>query len=159
MKIIQKIIKKAYENWEPNSLVRCYHYCAAFDGTIMIEFAQNNPINMSTKAFRIGKRFNIPKYLEYPYVHSESHLISKLLDRYNSIDPNWSVCVLRINRQGLILGSKPCVNCSKLLNAVGLNEIYYSNDDGDFVCPTKTIKIESKQESYLYERHRKSQYA
>jgi hypothetical protein len=80
--------------------------------------------------------------LEYPYVHSESHLISKLLDRYNSIDPNWSVCVLRINRQGLILGSKPCVNCSKLLNAVGLTNIYHSDDSGNFICPTKTIKIE-----------------
>jgi hypothetical protein len=143
MKIIQKTIKKAYENWEPNSLVRCYHYCAAFDGTKMIEFAQNNPVKMSTKAFRIGKRFNIPKYLEYPYVHSESHLISKLLDRYNTIDTNWTICVLRINRQGLILGSKPCVNCSKLLNAVGLNEVYHSDDNGNFVCPTKTIKIES----------------
>jgi len=143
MKIIQKTIKKAYENWEPNSLVRCYHYCAAFDGTKMIGFAQNNPVKMSTKAFRIGKRFNIPKYLEYPYVHSESHLISKLLDSYNTIDPNWAICVLRINRQGLILGSKPCVNCSKLLNAVGLNEIYHSDDNGNFICPTKTIKIES----------------
>ena len=71
MKIIQKTIKKAYENWKPNPLVRCYHSCAAFDGTKMIEFAQNNPIKMSTKAFRIGQRFNIPKYLEYPYVHSE----------------------------------------------------------------------------------------
>jgi tRNA(Arg) A34 adenosine deaminase TadA len=142
MKIIQKTIKKAYENWNPNSLIRCYHYCSAFDGTRMIEFAQNNPIKMSTTAFRIGKRFNIPKYLEYPYVHSESHLISKLLDRYNSIDPNWSICVLRINRQGLILGSKPCVNCSKLLSAVGLNEVYYSDDDGNFLCPTKTIKID-----------------
>jgi hypothetical protein len=141
MKIIHKTIKKAYDNWNPNALIRCYHYAAAFDGTRMIEFAQNNPIKMSTKAFRIGKRFNIPKYLEYPYVHSESHLISKLLDRYNSIDPNWSVCVLRINRQGLILGSKPCVNCSKLLSAVGLNEVYYSDDNGNFVCPTKTIKI------------------
>jgi len=142
MKIIQKTIKKAYENWNPNSLIRCYHYCSAFDGTRMIEFAQNNPIKMSTTAFRIGKRFNIPKYLEYPYVHSESHLISILLDRYNSIDPNWSICVLRINRQGLILGSKPCVNCSKLLKAVGLTKIYYSDDDGNFVCPTKTIKVE-----------------
>jgi hypothetical protein len=142
VKIIHKTIKKAYDNWNPNALIRCYHYAAAFDGTRMIEFAQNNPIKMSTKAFRIGKRFNIPKYLEYPYVHSESHLISKLLDRYNSIDPNWSICVLRINRQGLILGSKPCVNCSKLLSAVGLNEVYYSDDNGNFVCPTKTIKID-----------------
>jgi len=143
MKIIQKTIKKAYQHWQPDPLIRCYHYAAAFDGTKMIEFAQNNPIKMSTKAFRIGKRFNIPKYLEYPYVHSESHLISKLLDRYNSIDPNWSICVLRINRQGLILGSKPCVNCSKLLNAVGLTQVYHSDDNGDFICPTKTIKVES----------------
>ena len=132
MKIIHKTIKKAYDNWEPSPLIRCYHYCAAFDGTRMIEFARNNPVKMSTKAFRMGQRFNIPKYLEYPYVHSESHLISKLLDRYNSIDPNWSICVLRINRQGLILGSKPCINCDKLLKAVGLNTIYYSTDDGNF---------------------------
>ena len=55
MKIIQKTIKKAYDNWKPNSLVRCYHYAAAFDGTRMIEFAQNNPIKMSTKA---SKRYS-----------------------------------------------------------------------------------------------------
>jgi hypothetical protein len=32
----------------------------------------------------------------------------------------------------LILGSKPCVNCDKLLNAVGLSNIYYSLDSGNF---------------------------
>ena len=39
---------------------------------------------------------------------------------------------MRINRKGLVLGSKPCENCNKLLNAVGLSDIYYSNDDGSF---------------------------
>lgn len=139
MKIIQKTINKSYENWSPNPLIRCYHYCSAFNGNKMIEFAQNNPIKMSTKAFRIGKRFNIPKYLEYPYVHGESHLISKLLDRYNTIDPNWSIVVMRINRQGLILGSKPCENCKKLLNAVGLNKVYYSIDNGNFIDYSGTL--------------------
>jgi deoxycytidylate deaminase len=55
------------------------------------------------------------------------------LDQYNTIDSNWSVVVLRINRKGLILGSKPCKNCNKLLSAVGLNTIYYSTDDGNFI--------------------------
>jgi hypothetical protein len=55
------------------------------------------------------------------------------LDKYNTIDPNWSVVVMRINRKGLILGSKPCKNCDKLLNAVGLNSVYYSTDDGNFL--------------------------
>ena len=133
MRIIEKTIRKAYQNWNPSKLVRCYHFCGAFDGTKMIGFSQNNPIKTHTGAYRIGSDFNLPKYKEFPYYHSESYLISKLLSVYNSIDPSWSIVVLRINRQGLILGSKPCENCTKLLNAVGLNSIFYSTDDGDFV--------------------------
>jgi hypothetical protein len=91
-----------------------------------------NPIKTNTRAYRIGEQFNLPKYKEFPFVHAESHLISKLLDRYNTINSNWSVVVLRINRKGLVLGSKPCENCDKILNAVGLTNIYYSNDDASF---------------------------
>lgn len=98
----------------------------------MIGFTKNNPIKTHARAYRIGEDFNLPKYKEYPFYHAESHLISKLLDKYNSIDPNWSVVVMRINRQGLILGSKPCENCDKLLSAVGLNNVYYSTDAGGF---------------------------
>lgn len=133
MKILRKIVKKAYANWSPNPLIRCYHYAAAFDGNKMICFTRNNPIKTNAKAHRIGEQFNIPKYIEYPYVHAESHLISKLLDNYNTIDPAWQIVVMRINRKGLILGSKPCENCNKLLNAVGLNSIIYSTDLGDFI--------------------------
>jgi len=132
MKIIQKTIRKAYQNWNPCKEVRCYHYSACFDGNKMVCFTKNNPIKTNARAYRIGEQFNLPKYKEFPFVHAESHLISKLLDRYNTIDPNWSVVVLRINRKGLLLGSKPCENCDKLLNAVGLNTVYYSNDDGSF---------------------------
>ena len=39
---------------------------------------------------------------------------------------------MRINRKGLILGSKPCINCNKLLSSVGLTDIYYSTDCGNF---------------------------
>lgn len=132
MKILKQMIRKAYANWSPNPLIRCYHYAAAFDGNKMICFTKNNPIKTSAGAYRIGESFNLPKYKEFPFYHAESHLISKLMDRYNIIDPNWSIVVMRINRKGLILGSKPCVNCSKLLNAVELNEVFYSTDDGDF---------------------------
>lgn len=132
MKIIHKTIRKAFHNWSPCKEIRCWHYCAAFDGTKMIGFAQNNPIKTHAGAYRIGENFNLPKYKEFPFYHSESHLVSKLLDNYNTIDSNWTIVVMRINRKGLILGSKPCENCSKLLNSVGLNDIYYSTDNGDF---------------------------
>jgi len=139
MKIIQKTIRKAFQNWSPCKEIRTYHYAAAFDGNKMIEFAKNNPIKMSRKAHRIGQQFNIPTYIEYSYPHAESYLISKLLDRYNTIDPNWKICVLRINRKGLILGSKPCSNCQKILTVLELNNVVYSNDDGSFTCTQKII--------------------
>lgn len=99
----------------------------------MICFTQNNPIKTHTGAYRIGEDFNLPKYKEFPFYHAESHLISKLLDKYNTIDSNWSVVILRINRKGLVLGSKPCENCDKLLKTVGLKKIYYSTDQGYFL--------------------------
>lgn len=132
MKIITKTIRKAYQNWSPCKEIRCWHYCGAFDGTKLICFTQNNPIKTHAGAYRIGENFNLPKYKEHPFYHAESHLISKLLDKYNTIDPGWDIVVMRINRKGLILGSKPCENCNKLLGAVGLTNIYYSNDDGNF---------------------------
>lgn len=133
MKIINKTIRRAYQNWNPTKLIRCYHYAAAFDGTKLIGFTQNNPIKTHTGAYKIGEDYNLPKYKEYPFFHAESHLISKLLDRYNAIDPNWTIVVMRINRKGLILGSKPCTSCDKLLHSVNLNTVYYSTDDGSFI--------------------------
>ncbi len=133
MKIINKTIRRAYSNWNPTRLIRCYHYAAAYDGTKLIGFTQNNPVKTHTGAYRIGEDFNLPKYKEYPFFHAESHLVSKLLDRYNAIDPSWSIVVMRINRKGLILGSKPCENCNKLLRSVGLTNVYHSNDRGEFL--------------------------
>jgi tRNA(Arg) A34 adenosine deaminase TadA len=132
MKIINKTVRKAYKNWNPTKSVRCYHYAGCYDGTKLIAFAQNNPIKTHTGAYRIGEDFNLPKYKEFPFYHSESHLIDKLLNKYNHIDPNWKIVVMRINRKGLILGSKPCENCAKLLTSVGLTQIYYSTDCGNF---------------------------
>ena len=132
MKIIQKTIRKAYNSWNPTRLIRCYHYAAAFDGNKMICFTKNNPVKTHARAYRIGERFNLPKYKDYPFVHAESHLVSKLLDSYNTIDPNWSIVVVRINRKGIVLGSKPCENCHKILSALGLNNVYWSTDNSNF---------------------------
>lgn len=135
MKIFQKTIKKAYSNWEPCKEIRTYHYAAAFDGNKMIEFAANDPINMNAKAYKLGQQFRIKTFYEYPYLHAESHLVSKLMARYDTVCSNWSFVVLRINREGRILLSKPCKKCQKILDAVGITKIYYSNNNGRFVSP------------------------
>ena len=142
MKIIVKTIKKAYQHWEPNPLIRCYHYAGAFDGNKMICFAENNPIKTNNKTHRMGQKHNISKYIQYSFPHAESMIISKLLGRYDYIDPSWKFVIMRINRLGKILGSKPCESCQTILDALKIKNIYYSDDDGNFVCPSRTIKVE-----------------
>jgi hypothetical protein len=137
--IIRSTIKKSYKHWKPCKQIRCWHFCGCFDGTKMICFTKNNPVKTHAGAYRIGENFNLPKYKEYPFFHSESRLIDRLLSKYNYIDPAWKVVVMRINRCGKIFGSKPCINCNKLLKVVGLDQIYYSTDTGSFIGPNNNI--------------------
>lgn len=142
MKIIEKSLDKAYKLWMKQE--RRFHFSAAFSGNKMIEWACNDTHNMSTKAYRIGQKFNINKYKRYPYLHSESHLVYNLMSKFNWIDPKWSIVVLRINPHGKVLLSKPCNNCSKILKAVGLTNVFWSIDYNTFGGPDgKLIEMEA----------------
>ena len=132
MKILKKALKLSYERFNPNCFQRRYHFTIAFDVNKPILICQNNPIKINSKAYKIGQQFNIQTYRDFPYVHSESYLISKLLDRYNTIDTNLSIVNVRINRQGVVLLSKPCENCQKILDAVGLTKVYWSVNRSTF---------------------------
>lgn len=155
MKIIQKAIKLSYDRFKPNQYQKRYHFAIAFDGNRPICLSQNNPIKVNAKALRMGQIFNIQTYKEYPYAHAESYLVSQLLDRYNSIDTNLSIVVLRISRDGRMRLSKPCENCAKILSAVGLSDVYWSVGDNYFEdsCGDK-ITIDSE---YFY-RHAKGKF-
>jgi len=138
-KIIQKAIKLSYNRFRPNPYQKRYHFAIAFDVNKPIAIAKNNPIKVNAKAYRMGQKFNIKTYIDYPFSHAESHLISKLLDTYNSIRSDWSLVVLRINRQGKILLSKPCNNCQKIIDAVGFKKVYWSIDKNTFGYGSKEL--------------------
>ena len=141
-KIIRKAIKISYDKFKPNPYQRRYHYAFAFDGKKIVGFAKNNPIKVNAKAYRMGQKFNIQTYLDFPFSHAESHLISQLLDTYNSIRSDWSLVVLRINRQGKILLSKPCQNCQKIIDSVGFQKVYWSIDKNTFgVGQEKLVQV------------------
>ena len=140
-KLIKRAIKLSFSRFNPNPYQRRYHFAIAFDVNKPIEIAQNDPIKINHKAYRIGKRFQLEHYQKYPFIHAESHLVSKLLDRYNTIRTDWSLVVLRINKQGRILMSKPCENCQKILDAVGLNKVYWSIDKNHFANDNRVIEL------------------
>jgi hypothetical protein len=150
MKIIDKTVKKAYKNWFPCKEIRTYHYAAAFDGNKMIEFSQNNPIKTNTKAYRIGEMFNIDAYRIYSYPHAESALVLQLLNKHKFINPNWKIVVLRINREGRILLSKPCKNCQKIFDKTNLTKVYWSISKDMFAIKNHIIDIPRK---YVYKNN------
>jgi len=80
----------------------------------------------------MGELFNVRAYIDYPYSHAESHLVCQLLDRYNKIENYWTMVVLRINRPGKILLSKPCDNCQKIIDSVGFSKVFWSIDRNTF---------------------------
>ena len=41
--------------------------------------------------------------------------------------------VIRINRQGDLVNSRPCYNCVSMMKAVNIKKVYYSTDNGDIV--------------------------
>lgn len=132
MKIIEKSVKIAYSYFKPNPFQKRYHFAIAFEKSKPICICQNNPIKTSTKAFKMGEQFNIQKYTEYPYNHAETYLIFQLLNKFDYIDSNWKMVVLRINRTGKLMMSKPCLNCQKILDSVNFKNVYWSIGNGLF---------------------------
>lgn len=143
-KIINKAIKLSFDRFKPNKKQRRYHFALAFDVNKPIAIAQNDPIKPNHKAYKIGQRFNIKHYQQYPYCHAESTLISQLLNTYNTIRTDWSLVVLRINREKKILMSKPCYNCQQILDAVGLKKVYWSINKNTFGFENQIIKIDQE---------------
>lgn len=67
------------------------------------------------------------KYFKYPFCHAEASAILSLgLDNC----ANKSLYVARVLRDGSWALAKPCKECKKLIEDVGLKEVYYSTSYG-----------------------------
>ena len=42
--------------------------------------------------------------------------------------------VIRINKQGDLVSSRPCYNCLEMMKAVNIKKVYYSDNDGNIIC-------------------------
>jgi hypothetical protein len=83
---------------------------------------------MSAKASYFGKRFNVEHFVKYPFLHSEVDAISRLFSK-TYITGKENLVVIRVGRNGHLLPSKPCKNCSTILTSLGFKSVYYSIED------------------------------
>ena len=110
---------------------KVYHFAYVYKKNRLLSIGQNYPRYPNNKVFSFAKRFGIKDWLSHPFVHAELDAISKLWGKYH-IDSSLKFVVLRFNRFGQIKNSKPCSNCKKILNALDVVEVYWSNINGGF---------------------------
>lgn len=133
MKFLDRAMKIAYDRYTPNHQHRCSHFAIAFDGNKPIAMAQNTPRKMNAKAKRLGEKFNVQEYIDFPFFHSETNLICKLYQEYGCINSGWKMVVIRIGRSGKMMISKPCSKCQTILDKVyWTDNLYWSVDDRVF---------------------------
>ncbi len=110
---------------------KAYHYAFAFRRNNLIAVGRNNPLDLSAKALKFGKKFNLEHFKTYPYVHAEVDLVVKMWGRQH-IDRDIKVVVIRLSKIGELRNSMPCRYCSTLLRALNVRNVWWSNNDGTF---------------------------
>jgi hypothetical protein len=118
-----------YAKSQRNSRNKFFHFAFGYDKNKLIAIGQNNPEKINAKAFRLAKKFNIEAYQQFPYLHAETDLISRLWGKHY-IDSSLKVVILRLNKRGELRNSCPCEKCSKIMSALNINDIYWSTDNG-----------------------------
>ncbi|NBO99256.1 MAG: hypothetical protein EBU90_03895 [Proteobacteria bacterium] len=110
-----------------NTKNKFFHFAFGFRKNKLLAIGQNNPEKTHPQALLLSQRFNLG--LEHPYLHAETDLISKLWGKYY-IDNSMKMVVVRLNKRGQLRCSKPCERCSQIIEALGINKIWWSIDDG-----------------------------
>ncbi len=104
-----------------------FHFCFGFHKNKLISIGQNNTDKTHTRCYRMRKRFGLDA--EYPFIHAEVDMLSKLWGKVY-IDNRLKVVVIRLNKHGELRNSKPCCRCSQILAALNINKVWWSTDYG-----------------------------
>lgn len=71
------------------------------------------------------------KFYKYPHIHAETHSIINAGINYVK---GCNVLVTRIQKNGKITMAKPCSCCMALMKEAGIEEVYYTDWDGEINC-------------------------
>ena len=111
---------------------RTFHFSFAWRSAKLLSIGQNDPDRTNAKAMWFAKKFRNKKQMQYPYLHAEVDMLSKLWGRHY-IDSKMKVVVLRINSKGELKNSKPCPSCSNILSALGVEKVWFSTKEGNVI--------------------------
>ncbi len=70
-------------------------------------------------------------FTNFPYLHAETNcVLSHGLDNCNRL----SLCITRVRRDGQRTMARPCATCEAVIKHVGIQQVWYSNWNGEYEC-------------------------
>lgn len=134
MNKIDKSIKTAIQlfpiAYDSKTTYQAFHFSFLYRKNRLISIGQNDTHNESAKAKKFADRFNLGLQKKYPYIHSEIDALAKVWGK-QYIDSSYSLVVIRLNKAMELQMSKPCGGCSKVLQAIGLSKVWWSDKQGE----------------------------
>jgi len=106
------------------------HGAVLFNGHRVLGLGYNRIDRCKTQV-----RETFSTHAEQDCIQRFSNVIKKGTKKYKNMSnvKNYDILVVRINKSGSLVNSRPCDDCIRRLQLLGVNRIYYSSDKGDVV--------------------------
>jgi len=127
-KIVQKSITISQQlfpsTYSLRSKYQTFHFAFIYKRNTLLSIGQNS-YEFNNKALKFANLYGVQEKRKYPSLHAEISAISKIFDR-EYIDNSMKMVVIRLNKMGELRNSKPCPACQSVIDALGIERIWYS---------------------------------
>lgn len=100
-------------------------YAFIYEKKRLLSVGHNDMVKPDNKTLYLGKKFNVEQFKNYPYRHAELDAISKLWGK-KIITGRETLIVVRLLKNYSIACGKPCDDCMKIINALGIERLEWT---------------------------------
>jgi hypothetical protein len=124
--VIRKLLNRAIAQNFLSTDRPFFHYAFALKKNRLVATGKSNPEKTDAKLHREAKKLQVEKFINYPYPHAEYSMMAQL-NKMSLSYKNLEILVLRINRHGMPMHSKPCIDCMKFMTKFNPSLVWYSD--------------------------------
>ncbi len=129
--MFNKSLELSLALWEPDYELRCQVFSFAFyKGRVLVmarNTAKTHTLNLRNPIFAQGKR------LEMKGCCAELNLFIKLRNTTNVPFNKLTIVNVRLDKNKRVCMSRPCISCSNLIKYLNPRNVYFTNENGEFV--------------------------
>lgn len=118
--------------FDPAFPIRCFHLSFIWYKNRLVSVGQNTIKTHTHHKFNPKINTEGENVSEFKKTCSEFNSLNKIRRLTNIPFSKCTLINIRINRNGQLSNSRPCVSCDSLLNYLNIKEIFFTNNEGLF---------------------------